>query len=131
MRKKTLPVYLIALFMGAHAALAGAENANGHDLLQRCNAFEKSIDGQPLRPEETLDAMWCMGYVSGLLDGFGVSDYRIGDAIAACPGETTLNRTQAVKIINQWLRQHPDDLEKSGRRNAILAISKAFPCQAR
>lgn len=129
------PTRLITLLAGAviscHFTWAYADTTNGHELLQRCSAYEKSLASPSLNAEETLDAMWCMGYVSGLLDGFGVSDYRIGNAIAACPGDSSITRGEAVKIVTGWLRQHPEDLDKSGRRNAILAIAKAFPCQSR
>ena len=99
------------------------------DLLNRCASSEKSMDGGTLSPDETMDAMWCMGYISGLLDGFSVGDFRVAGAKAVCPPEESLTRSQALKIINQWLRQHPQDKDKNGRRSAILALSKAFPCR--
>lgn len=107
----------------ARAAVTGGE------LLKRCEAAEKSLDGAKLGGEELLDGMWCMGYVGGLLDGFGVADYRIGNERAACPPEAGLTREQALRDINRWLRQNPDALQKSGRRGAILALARSYPCR--
>ena len=54
----------LTLPMPAQAAITG------EDLLSRCSASEKSMQGEKLSPDEALDSMWCVGYLSGLLDGF-------------------------------------------------------------
>jgi len=120
---------LLALFLFLTAPSVLAATASGRDLLQRCTAYEKSQEGKELTPEESLDAMWCMGYVSGLLDGFSISDFRIGEVVAVCPPQATISRAEALSIINRRLRQYPEDLKNSGRRSAILALSQAYPCQ--
>lgn len=107
----------------AQAAISGA------DLLQRCEAAEKSLDGAKLSGEEMLDGMWCMGYMAGLLDGFGISDYRIGNDRAVCPPAEGLTREQALRSVTRWLRENPDAMQKSGRRGAILALARSYPCR--
>lgn len=122
---------LIAIFLAnalnfpssAFAALTGG------DLLTRCTASEKSMNGEKLTAEEMLDSMWCVGYLSGLLDGFGVADFKVNDEKMVCPTEAGLTRIQALGIINRYLREHPEDLQKSGRRSALLALSKGLPCR--
>lgn len=101
----------------------------GDDLLTRCTASEKSMNGEKLTAEEMLDSMWCVGYLSGLLDGFGVGDFRVDNEKMVCPAEEGLSRSQALGIITRYLRDHPDERPKSGRRNALVALSKAFPCK--
>jgi Rap1a immunity proteins len=117
----------IAIFYTVQPAAAAA--FTGADLLGRCEAAEKSMDGGNVSAKESLDAMWCMGYISGLLDGFGIGDYRIGEEKAACPPEDGVTRIQALKVVNKWLREHPDAMQKSGRRGAILALTSAYPCK--
>ncbi len=114
---------LLAGWSPAHAALSGAE------LLKRCAAAEKSMAGEKLAGEEMLDSMWCVGYMSGLLDGFGVSDFRVGEERMVCPPESGLSRSQTMGIILKYLREHPDELPKSGRRSALLALAKSLPCR--
>lgn len=112
------------------SALPASAAVSGQELLNRCTASEKSVDGtEKLTGEEMLDAMWCMGYMSGLLDGFSVGDYKVGDAKVMCAPEEGLTRTQAMKIVNKWLREHPEALPKSGRRGALLALANAYPCK--
>lgn len=124
---KFLPIFTLLactlLASPAWAAITGAE------LLKRCNASEKSMSGGKMTAEETLDSMWCVGYISGLLDGFGVSDFRVGEVRMVCPGEEGITRSQALGIITGYLNEHPDDLPKSGRRSALLALAKALPCK--
>ena len=115
---------LLGLAPSASAAITGAE------LLQRCSASEKSLDsGEKLSANEALDAMWCMGYLSGLLDGFSINDYSVAGARVMCPPEDGLTRTQALRIVTKWLREHPEAQQKNGRRDALLALSTAYPCK--
>lgn len=101
---------------------------SGQELLKRCSAAEKSMKGETLTANETLDSMWCMGYVSGLLDGFSLGDFKVGDAKAVCPPEQGLQRGEALLTIVKWLRENPSDLDKNGRRNAVIALSKTYSC---
>lgn len=119
-----------ALMILLWSATPASAAMTGQELLNRCTASEKSVDGtEKLTGEEMLDAMWCMGYMSGLLDGFSVGDYKVGDAKVMCAPEEGLTRTQAMKIVNKWLREHPEALPKSGRRGALLALAGAYPCK--
>ena len=121
--------YLAFAFLLA-AAFPAAAAVSGEELLNRCTAAEKSVDGaDKLSGEEMLDAMWCMGYMSGLLDGFSVGDYKVGGAKVMCAPEEGLTRTQALRIVNKWFREHSDALQKSGRRGALLALAGAYPCK--
>ena len=114
---------LLALPLPALATLSGA------DLLARCSASEKSVAGEKLSAAEMLDSMWCVGYLSGLLDGFGVADFRVAGEKMVCPGESGLSRSQALGIITGYLREHPEEQPKSGRRIALVALAKAMPCK--
>lgn len=121
--RSTLLGLALAWLPPAQAAVNGAE------LLARCTAAEKSLDGTQLSGEEMLDGMWCMGYLSGLLDGFGVGGYKIGNDRAVCPPAEGLTREQALRSVTRWLRENPDALQKSGRRGAILALSRTYSCR--
>lgn len=119
---------LLSLLLLTAAPAALAATASGAELLARCGAYEKSLQEQALSAEESLDAMWCVGYVSGLLDGFAVSDFRIGETIAACPPQAAISRNEALAIILRWLRDNPQEQANSGRRSAIIALTRAYPC---
>ena len=126
--KRLVIALAIPLLLGASFAASAA--VTGQELLDRCTASEKSLEGkEKLSGGEALDAMWCMGYMSGLLDGFSVSDYRVGNAKVMCVPDEGLTRTQALRIVNKWFREHPDALPKSGRRGALLALANSYPCK--
>jgi hypothetical protein len=114
----------LALSVNAWAGVTGQE------LLGRCAASEKSLAGKDqLSGEEMLDAMWCMGYMSGLLDGFSVGDYKVGDRRMVCAPDEGLTRTDAMHVVVKWLREHPEAQPKSGRRAALVALAAAYPCK--
>ncbi len=121
-------LFLISIPLAMHLLPAQAA-FSGSDLLHRCSAAEKSVTGTTLTAEEMLDSMWCAGYMSGLLDGFGVAEFKVGNERMICPGENGLTRSQAMTIITAYLREHPGEQAKSGRRIALVALSKAFPCR--
>lgn len=117
--------FLLSLVLAQPAFAA----VTGEELLNRCSAAEKSVDGGQMSGDEMLDAMWCMGYMSGLLDGFSVGDYKVANTKMMCPPEGGLTRTQALRIVAKWLREHPEAHPKSGRRGALLALAGAYPCK--
>lgn len=123
---KTFTIVFV-LLLGLIPATGNAA-MSGQELLKRCTAAEKSMKGEALNANEALDSNWCMGYVSGLLDGFSLGDFKVGDAKAVCPPEQGLQRSDALLTIVKWLREHPADLNKNGRRNAVVALSKAYGC---
>lgn len=126
--KQMLNSFALAILLAA--AVPACAAVTGEELLNRCSASEKSVNGtEKLSGAEMLDAMWCMGYMSGLLDGFSVGDYKVGGAKVMCAPEEGLTRTQALRIVNKWLRENPDALLKSGRRGALLALAGAYPCK--
>lgn len=120
---------IISLAAGLAFPLSAVATLTGDDLLARCSASEKSINGEKLSAEEMLDSMWCISYLSGLLDGFGVADFRVNNEKMVCPATEGISRSQALGIITRYLRDHPQDRSKSGRRIALVALSKAFPCR--
>jgi hypothetical protein len=124
---KLLIVVISAVFLMAAQPVSAA--VSGAELLTRCEAAEKSMEGAKLSGDAMLDGMWCMGYMSGLLDGFSVGDYKVGDTKAVCPPEEGLTRTQALKVVTKWLREHPEAQQKNGRRGAVLALTSAYPCK--
>lgn len=120
----------LGMLLLASAATPAKAAVTGQELLERCTAAEKSLEGKgALTGEEALDSMWCMGYMSGLLDGFSVGDFKVGGTRVMCMPEEGVSRTQAMYVVNKWLRAHPDALPKSGRRGALLGLASAYPCK--
>jgi len=119
----------IAFVIALATPLPAFSAMSGDDLLARCSASEKSMNGEKLNAEEMLDSMWCVGYLSGLLDGFGVADFKVDNEKMVCPKDGGLTRSEALTTITHFLRDHPEERAKSGRRNALVALSRAFPCK--
>jgi hypothetical protein len=67
----------------------------------------------------------CIFYMSGLIDGLLYSGY-IGTSICL-PPETRL--PTAVDIVVDYLKSHPDDLQRPAVPMIARALANAFPCR--
>ena len=85
----------------------------GNDLLVAC-----------VSPEALRYGM-CMGYISGLVDGFTVADKTV---ICIASGVT---RGQLRDVVLNGIQSSPQGRNEEGYAVALLAIAKAFPCRKR
>jgi len=100
----------------------------GTDLVNACGAAVRALDGTQLSANESEQALWCGAYMSGLVDGFGVSPPGVNGRQVLCLPEQGIDNGQAIRIVTKWLREHPEHLHESGRMEAMIALTKAFPC---
>ncbi|MFJ1254088.1 Rap1a/Tai family immunity protein [Cupriavidus sp. CuC1] len=123
MRKHILSL-LLALVSGvAMSAPTGA------DLLRSCGAVVKQQDGITISVDESAESIWCIGYVAGFLDAVGMTPPKVNGKQAICLPPNGITNDQAIRLVVKWLRENPDGLHQSGRTEALIALSKAFPCQ--
>lgn len=110
-----------------------AQNAsaspNGSELLRACNASNKQEDGIKVSDEEAANALWCIGYVAGYLDGFQISSFTKAGGKALCLPNEGITNDQAIRVITKSLKDHPETLHESGRSAIFAALASAFPCQ--
>ena len=104
---------------------------DGNELLRMCNAAVSLDDGSDLDPGETLKAFYCMGYLSGVTDGYvlAVSLSERGYKRTLCPPTEGIEPSQAVRIVAKWLKENPEGLQERARTSILIALSKAFPCE--
>ncbi len=105
-----------ALCLTSNSALAAKPRdtlATGNDLLFACGS------------ENPLEYGMCMGYISGLIDGFRVADRTI---ICLPPAVT---RGQLRDAVVTGMQSLPKERDQEGYAVALLALAKAFPCVKR
>jgi hypothetical protein len=108
---------------------AFAAPTTGVQILQACGSAVKQQDGAQISMQESIESIWCIGYLGGLLDGFGMSPPKINGRQVLCLPEQGITNDQLVRLVTKWLREHPENLHESGRMEALIALSKAFPCK--
>jgi hypothetical protein len=104
------------LFLAAGAAKAAEPRDNlatGRDLLAACTSAK------------ALDYGMCVGYINGVIDGFLVTDRT---SICMPVGVT---RGQLRDVVLAGITRSPKESEQEPYVAALLAVSRAFPCQKR
>jgi hypothetical protein len=103
------------------------EQSDGNSLLSHCQYVER-------QPEEmsgnqmTLGII-CMTYVAGVSAGFEHGIGKAGVKKAMCMPEG-VHIVQEVRVINAYLREHPEELHKSASMLVLRSLDKAFPCKS-
>ena len=112
------------------AVPATALAQTGRDVLARCLAATKVLQGRTSTRDEADAGMWCIGYVSGMVDGITTMTSHLPSKKICIP-PNGLSSEESVKIVTDWLMANPGALAESGRSAVVIAIGTAFPCQAK
>jgi hypothetical protein len=103
----------------------------GARLLERCELAQRVLHtgGQgALTAGQYADAQTCLAFVDGFLWGHGWAVWRTNRDMYYCPPEE-LSAAQAIPMIVDYLRAHPERLETDAHVLTFSALSYAFPCQ--
>lgn len=109
---------------------------DGNSLLRECQAAVKSFDGEKLDIRDSLNAAYCVAYVSGILDldamwlAYDKKDAPKNIPLHVCtPEGEGLESGQSVRIIVKWLKANPEKLHWRGETVVVMALRQAFPCK--
>lgn len=117
----------IAMSLAWQAHAQSQETAG--DLLASCVPAVNLADGKDLSELDTAQAMWCIGYISGLMDGQVFATQIRNVAALYCAPASGISNDQAVRIVVKHLKANPEKLHESSRLQALVALGKAFPCK--
>lgn len=88
---------------------------SGNSLLRDCTAGES-----------THSYAYCLGYISGLVDGANVeADFRKCKPLFAIPAEAELG--QLADVVVKYLKEHPEVRDVRAAVLALTALKAAFP----
>ncbi len=100
----------------------------GAEVLTRCLAAKNVLDGRTASKDESNAAMWCIGYLSGMVDGIVTMTGHLSSKKICLPSNG-LSSQQSVKTVTDWLIANPKYHAESGRSAVIIALGTAFPCR--
>ncbi len=69
----------------------------------------------------------CSAYIRGFSDGLLIGDVTAGTADGICL-PYALNQVQARALVDRFLREHPEMLDRTAALLVFRAIQEAFPC---
>jgi len=103
----------ILVLLGCLSADAGAADFNGIDLSTMCVSNNQAIRDQ------------CTAWTSGFQAGVSANDEK-SNMHVCLPDEFT--GSQAVPIIEKFMKEHPEQLHYPARVVAFYALWQAFAC---
>ena len=119
--KIILGFILLALFAASSKAGATEEDSSdGKYLLRSCAVSVRIFDN--LLQNETIDDAWRHGLCSGLVAGIMFASPMV------CH-EPGVSVEQGIRVVEKFLRDHPEKLRLKGTRLANEALSQSFPCK--
>ena len=112
------------------AANAASSQMDGNAILEKC---EPLWSHKPMArgSKVELDAVYCKGYLDGLLDSqameFATNRDNRGQTGTYCRPENAVNG-QVYKVLKKWLDENPDKLHWRADTIVRYALRDAFPC---
>ena len=127
---KLLLPSLLACITVQFPSISEAQESDGARFLRACGAAVKHQDGVTVSEQESLESLWCIGYVQGFVDSISVmQSLSSGNRQTVCLPQRGVANDQAVRIFVKYLRDNPQTLHESGRASLYIALAKAFPCR--
>ncbi len=120
-RTLVLVVVLLIPWGGLNAKETGIE------FLRACGATVKQADGLPVSDQESIESIWCLGYLSGFVDSLRLSAKPQNQKV--CLPAKGASNEQLARVVTKWFKNHPESLHQSGRIEIMLALGDAFPCK--
>jgi hypothetical protein len=84
------------------------------------------LDGAHFSDDQLLHASICLYYVSGIVDGYGVSGAK--PQLICLPKDGSVTNGQMALIVSKFLNDHPDKLNNEPVYLVLEALSEAFRC---
>lgn len=122
MKKISSIILLVSLFVSSPAS-AGVGYTDGNKILSACNEISGLLN---YRFEiDSFEAGRCWGYIAASTDIFNVMTYG-SSRIVCIPEEKEVS--DYVRIVLDYLNEHPKDLEQPAFQLITKAFAEIFPC---
>ena len=128
-------IVVIVMLGGAASLDHSPSQEDGQELLRKCRTGLRALDAQQGDGSTLTDFGWCMGYLLGFIEGYGlvVADSRAqppGTRVkyALCPTGLELPVEHLARVLVAWLHTHPARLQMPRPAVTIAAFADTFPC---
>ena len=122
MKKIPTIILLISIFVSS-TAFAGVGYTDGNKILSACSELSKLLHYN--FELDSFEAGRCWGYITASTDTFKVMKYG-SSRIVCIPEEKGVS--DYVRIVLDYLNEHPEDLEHPAFQLITKAFAEIFPC---
>lgn len=103
-------------------------NADGNELLQKCNKAVQIRDNPPQNPD-FVSIAFCFGMMQGITNLNSVYQAILSEEALFCGPEDGINNIQATRIVVKYLKDNPQALHLPEVVLATAAFIDAYPCE--
>jgi len=126
MKKITLLLIILLLPSFSYAG-------DGNELLSNCTKACKASDGEDVSSSNYFGMGTCMGTIRGVIDAgeiINISAESRGytkQNLYCVPVE--MSTVQATRVVVEYLKAHPEELDRQDTVLIVWALKEAFPCK--
>lgn len=122
---------LILVLMTASLAFGQNATGDGNSIIKSCHDAVQVFgnhDTTGLKMEDIADAMYCRGLVRGVLNTLAMSNWLGTVTKGATPDQDRFpDDLQAMRVVDKFLRDHPEKLADPDWSLIGQALTQAFP----
>ncbi|MEA3300983.1 MAG: Rap1a/Tai family immunity protein [Pseudomonadota bacterium] len=125
---------LLTLLAGVLVSQVAAQSpppsstANGHTLLAECGDVVSFVE-TGVSNDFSVGGSYCLGMVNGMLNLNTIYQAEPGRQPLFCvPREPVITNAEAARVVVDYLKAHPDQLNLDQASLMFFAFEKAWPC---
>ena len=125
---RRIGIVLCVIFLGSSANAQVAFNT-GNDLLRYCQSADAALAGRGVTSADTQEALgegFCMGIIGGIR--FVVTSSIMDPKYKLCI-PTNVSNSQALSVVVNYMRDHPDALHYTFSFVVLSALVDAWECR--
>ena len=120
----------IALAGMLGGGVAVADITDGNDLLESCHIIDRAMEqNATLSSAEFVKGGQCLGLIEGVRNTILYLNNIVPKNYKVCFPEGGIKNNQAIKIVEKYLREHPEDLNQDQTFLTMMAYKTAYPCK--
>ena len=123
---------LLCLVVVIPCGMSSIALADGNKLLEYCKAAEYYLnEGQFNKDGDQIKVGFCMGIVEGVGSTMDIlsKDEALNNMYRVCFPEYGISNRQAVRVVVNYLSNHPKDMHHSDVMLVMVAFLDAYPCE--
>jgi hypothetical protein len=130
--RKIVGVLVVGLMLISSTSMASNDGNDGNALLSKCNALIDSLDTPSNNDTDKIKGLrmgYCIGMMQGTLNFNKLYELMLGKGALFCTPKSGITTIQAVRIVVEYLKKHPDKLHEHESILAYEAFKEAYPCK--
>ncbi len=102
--------------------------ADGHYLLSRCQNALKIVQN-PTKYSSRTDMAYCYGLLQGVREMNQLYQLKLKQSAYFCLDDQYLGHRESAELVVNFLRKHPEKLNKNETALVVQAFRDMYPCQ--